>query len=252
MAEPLSLESARQSRGVSTYTELRDSVDGEAGTAWRTADREAESYQEFIQSLREDNRFSDEYKCAESWQRYLRSKEIVESNRQKAKEKLSQQAATARRFSIPMPREQGLHATSDSAIIASQNEASRLVRQLDRMRDTKSPFKPDPAEVLREEYGRGLGIGGIQGAAICRGVFSAAEELGVGTESVAGPHREKRHLDSLERAEQYERMSFAIGGTLREPPFRKPNDIPSQRFQDIFSKNRKAPLTKRPKKRQWK
>jgi hypothetical protein len=250
--QPLSMESARQSRGVSSYTELRDSVDGEAGTAWRTADKEAENYQQFIEGLRRDNRFSDEHKASEAWRRYLKSREVVESNRQKAKEKLSQNAATARRFSIPMPKETALHASSDQAVIAAQNEASRIVRQVDRSKSQPGPFKADPVETLRSEYGRGLGIGGVQGAAICRGVLSASEELGVGTESVVGPHREKRHLDSLERAENFERMSFSIGGSLREPPFKKPNDIAPQSFQDIFSKDKRAIGPRAPKKRQWK
>jgi hypothetical protein len=45
---------------------------------------------------------------------------------------------------------------------------------------------------------------------------------------------------------------FSIGGTLREPPFKKPNDVPPQSFQDIFSKSKAAPLTKKGRRRAWK
>jgi hypothetical protein len=112
-----------------------------------------------------------------------------------------------------------------SKLLASQNEATRIIRKLERSsaRQSSSPFKPNTAEALKEEYARGLEIGGMQGGVICRGVLMAADELGVDTSQVVDGFRKQRHHESLERARHAERVADLIGTRIKvEPPFPRP------------------------------
>ncbi len=59
---------------------------------------------------------------------------------------------------MPFPHEESPVTTDTSKLLASQNEAARVIRKLDRIAGSAAgPFKPDRMEVLRQEYGRGLG-----------------------------------------------------------------------------------------------
>ena len=179
------------------YEALRDSATGEAGTAWKAADREAEKLAALYQELREDPRYTDEHKAETAWAAYDRAAPKVKDGRAKAKELLQKQVRTGERFSLPFPEGEAPTTTDTQKLIATQNEASRIVRQVDRTQgDRKIPLKRKPADLLREEYGRGLEVGGVQGGAICRGVLEAARELGVDAHSLVDPHRKDRHRDS--------------------------------------------------------
>jgi hypothetical protein len=83
-------------------------------------------------------------------------------------------------------------------------------------------LKPDKLAVLREEYARGLETGGTQGGIVCRGVLAAADELGIDTDSVVDGFRKDRHRESLERAQRSEMLVGSIGGSVPEPPFKRP------------------------------
>ena len=127
--------------------------------------------------------------------------------------------------SIPVPAEEGVTTTDTAKLLASQNEAARVVRKIDRLQEgPKGPFKPDRVQVLREEYGRGLETGGVQGWATCRGVLDAADELGVDRHSVVDSFRKDRHRESFEWAAHAERLAGLIGGKVPEPPFAKPGE----------------------------
>ena len=122
-----------------------------------------------------------------------------------------------------MPEGESLITTDTSKLLASQNEASRIVRKLDRLATSGAgPFKRSPAEVLKQEYGRGLELGGVQGAAICRGTLEAADELGVDKEQVVDGFRRQSHRNALEDAERALMLTQHISKQVPEPPFPNP------------------------------
>lgn len=217
---------------MSAYEELRDGATGEGGDAWREADRLTGRLYDVYRELKEDPRYTDEHKADRAWERYEATKGRIEAGKTRAEELLEKQARSAERFSIPVLAEESVNTMDTAKLLASQNEASRVVRKIDRMEgNAKGPFAPDKMEVLRTEYGRCLETGGVQGGAICRGVLDAADELGVDRHSVVDPFRKDRHRESLERAEHAERLTSLIGGKVPEPPFAKPGErkrVPGQ------------------------
>lgn len=217
---------------MSTYEELRDNATGEGGDAWREADRLTGNLYGLYRELKADPCYTEEHKAERAWERYEAAKGKIEAGKAKARELLEKQAHSAERFSIPVPAEESVTTADTAKLLASQNEASRVVRKIDRMDGNgKGPFAPDRMEVLRTEYGRGLETGGVQGGAICRGVLDAADELGVDRHSVVDLFRKDRHRESLERAEHAERLVGLIGGKVPEPPFARPGErrrVPGQ------------------------
>lgn len=207
-----------------SYEQLRDQATGDGGEAWRAADRATGKLYALYRELKEDPRYSEEHKAEKAWESYEATKEKIEADKAKAKELLANQARSAERFSIPFPPGESLTTTDTSKLLASQNEASRVIRKLDRMEGGgKGSFKPDRLAVLKAEYRRGLETDGVQGAIICRGVLEAADELGMDKHSIVEGFRKDRHRESLERAQHNERLLDLIGGKVPEPPFAKPD-----------------------------
>ena len=71
---------------------------------------------------------------------------------------------------------------------------------MERKKESPGPFRPDVGGYLRQEYARGLEIGGIEGGSICRGTLRAAGELGVSQEEIIAPLRDDKHREAFERA----------------------------------------------------
>ncbi len=205
-----------------SYEELRDEATGEGGEAWRAADREESNLRALYRELKDDPRYSEEHKAETAWARYEAAKEKIAAGKAKARELLQKQARTNERFSLPFPDGEGPVTTDTNKLLASQNEQARIVRQVERRQKAPGPFKPDVAAMLKEEYGRGLEVGGVQGGATCRGVLEAARELGVDGHTVVEGFRKDRHRESFERAEHSERLVQLIGGRVPEPPFARP------------------------------
>jgi hypothetical protein len=247
-----------------TYEELRDSADGAGGDAWKAADREESNLRSLYRELKEDPRYTDEHKAEQAWKQYERTKDKIAAGKEKAKDLLQKQALSGERFSIPMPAEEALTTSDTQKLLASQNEATRIVRKIDRQ-DTgaKGPFKPDRTETLKQEYGRGLEVGGVQGGAICRGVLSVCDELGMDKHGVVDGFRKERHHESLERGAHSERLLDLIGGSAPEPPFPRPGERPGRGSNDPRRSStlllpKEAPLALKPtlgspgKRRPWK
>jgi hypothetical protein len=206
-----------------TYESLRESAGGTAGEAWRAADRAEANLRALYQELKDDPRYTEEHKAATAWERYEAAKDKITADKEKARELLQKQLRSAERLSVPLPGAEAVNTTDTDKLLASQNEATRLVRRIDRLEaGAKGPFKPDRVNVLKEQYQRGLEVGGVQGGAICRGVLLACEELGVNTDAVVDPFRKQTHRDSLEHAQHVERLLFTVGGKPPEPPFPRP------------------------------
>ena len=210
---------------MSTYEELRDGATGEGGDAWREADRRAGRLYALYRELKDDPRYTEEHKAEKAWAAYDADRAKIEGARAKAKEHLEKQARSGERFSIPMPPGEAIGTADTTKLLASQNEASRVVRKIDRIGASGKggPLKPNPLDVLRQEYGRALETGGAEGAIVCRGVLVAADELGIDTDSVVDGFRKDRHRESLERGEHAARLVQTIGGKVPEPPFSRPD-----------------------------
>jgi len=206
-----------------TYEQLRDSATGEAGEAWRRKDRAESELRTLYSTLKEDPRYTEQHKAEQAWQRYETAKEKIEADMVKAREGLAKQVRSGERFSIAMPEGESLIITDTAKLLASQNEASCIVRKLERLEGSGAGlFKRKPAEVLKSEYERGLQIGGVQGGAICRGVLEAADELGVDKNQVVDDFRRPSHRNALEDAERASRLTQLIGSRIPQPPFARP------------------------------
>jgi hypothetical protein len=191
-----------------TYEQLRDAASGDAGQAWRSADREESNLRALYRSLKEDPRYTEEHKAQKAWESYETAKEkIVAGSREKARESLKKQAQTAERLSIPLPDGEELITTDTSKLLAAQNEAARIIRKLERAGQSGGPFRPNRVEALKEKYARGLEVGEMEGGVICRGVLMAADELGADASAVVDEFRKQRHRKSLESAHHAQRLA---------------------------------------------
>ena len=218
---------------MSEYEKMRDQETGPAGQAWREADREEQRLRSLYEELREDPRYTEEHKRQQAWGAFLAAKEKIVAGHQQAREKLQEQARSAERFSVPLP-EGVSHIVKDaSELLAGQHEADRLLRKIEKLQG--GPFTPNNAEALKAEYGRGMEVGGVEGAAICRGVLSAAGELGVPVDAVVDDYRKDHHRESQERAQAANQAAFTIGTRIKEPPFPRPNDVPPQSLDNVLT-----------------
>jgi hypothetical protein len=207
-----------------SYEELRDSATGGGEEAWRQADREEGNLRRLYATLKEDPRWFEEYKAQKAWEASEAAKDKITDGRERAREMLEAQARSGERFGIPGPGGEALVTNDPQKLKASQNEAARIARKIDRIDNSGKggPLKPDRLAVLRGEYDRGLEVGGPQGGIVCRGVLAAADELGIDAGSVVDGFRKDRHRESLERGELAGRLARTVGGSVPEPPFARP------------------------------
>jgi hypothetical protein len=206
---------------LSSYESLRDSARGQAASLWKTADKEEASLGAYYEQLRDDPRFTEEHKSELAWGRYNQAKEKIVEGREKASEQLAADAATYHRQSLPMPGGEGPITQDLQKILVTQNETQRISRKLARLREAPGRFRPDITSTLRQEYGRGLEVGGVMGGALCRAVLAVCDEQGVDPDSVVDGFRKDRHRELIERAQHAEYLQNCLGRRVKEPPFAK-------------------------------
>ncbi len=220
---------------MSIYEQIRDQESGPAGQAWREADRQESELRNLYESLREDNRYTEEHKSRQAWDAWISKKDAILEGRKQAKETLQKQARSAERYSVPLPKDASSVVKDATELTAIQHEASRIKEKVQRLQETNPLSGGDKAEPLRAEYGRGMELGGVEGAAICRGTLSAAEDLGVPVDSVVDSFRKDHHRESQERAQAANQSAFTIGTRIKEPPFPRPDDVPPVPPQSLDS-----------------
>jgi hypothetical protein len=206
-----------------SYEGLRDSARGEAASLWKTADREEASLSRFYEELQHDPRYTSEHKSELAWARFNKAKAKIVESKAKASEQLANDAAVYRRQALPFPPSEGPITSDTQKILISQNESARLSRKLARMQDQATgPFRPDLTSALREEYERGLELGGVMGGSLCRAVLAVCDEVGVDADSVVDGFRAQRHRELIERAQHAEYLQGYLGKRVSPPPYPKP------------------------------
>src|SRR5829696_3365573 len=181
------LRGASESAAGESYEQMQESVPNtEARAAWKTADARTHQLSTLYRELKGDPRYTSTYKSEQAWQAYERALPHITEGRQRARTLLEKEAAHHEEMSTPRPKGELLRMSSETRLLAAQNQAARVVRMADRLekRSDGNPIgKPSLSGLLAEEYARGLKTGGVEGASTCKGVLMAAEELGVDPDS---------------------------------------------------------------------
>jgi hypothetical protein len=74
------------------------------------------------------------------------------------------------------------------------------LRKVERMKD--SPIRGiNHARTLKDEYQRGIEVGGVEGVAISKGTLMAADELGIAPEEFLNDLRTPEQLAELDKAQ---------------------------------------------------
>jgi hypothetical protein len=182
------------------------------------------------EQLTQDQDLTHEARTRRAQELFEQRRGSVEAAGKKARESILKQAKSAEQGSMPKPSGEGLTSSSSDRILLDQNEASRVIRTIERKKAAPGPFKHDTGAYLTQEYARGLEIGGVEGGAICRGTLRAADELGIDPDQVVDPLRDDKHRESLDRARRLYWFSDTVSESApaipRKLDGRKPKRVP--------------------------
>jgi hypothetical protein len=199
------------------------------------------------EGLENDERFTEEHRAQRAWEAYDRARPQVEEKGRAARENLLKAAEQYEQMSIPFPGRHQLRTEQVEHISLTQGERSRIMDLLayknptiERMQKEgkKTPSEPSPQDKLRDEYARGLDIGGPQGAAICRAVVQIAEDQGGSVDEIVGTHRTERQWDYLQSAAEARRQAGGIYTRVPQPNYPRPGG--PQSVEELASRKRSA------------
>jgi len=190
------------------------------------------------ESLDSDERYTDEHRATAAWQAYDESKPLIEQKANAAREKLLKSADEYELSSIPFPGGQSLRTNSVELLSLTQGERARIVERLGyeppniaRMKaagkNVPASAEARPANVLREEYARGLDIGGVQGGAICRAVISLAEDRGMSVDDIVDEHRRDWQRQRLQSAQDARIQARSVYSRVPLPSYKRPGGAKS-------------------------
>jgi hypothetical protein len=190
------------------------------------------------ESLDSDERYTDEHRATAAWQAYDESKSLIEQKAKSAREKLLESADRHELSSLPFPGGQSLRTDDVQLLALSQGERSRIVERLGyeppniaRMKaagkNVPASAEARPANVLREEYARGLDIGGPQGGAICRAVIGLAEDRGMNVDDIVDEHRRQWQRDYLQNAQEARIQARSVYSRVPLPNYSRPGGAKS-------------------------
>jgi len=199
------------------YESARNAVPEDLKERWIRIDQKARNLQQGYEGLQADDDLTAEAKSRRAQELYQRHKDDIEGGRKALRETQIKRAKTAEEFSIPRPSGEALVSQDTNKLLLDAAEGDRIVRTVERRTSTDGPLKVDVSDILREEYRRGLDVGGPAGGSICRGVLRAAHELGVDNEFI-NPLRSDRHRESLDDARRLLLAADALGGDAPKPP----------------------------------
>src|SRR5215204_7005973 len=224
-------DSRESSQGRRPSTNSGETLAWEAQAARRDLVRQYES-------LDSDERYTDEHRATAAWQAYDESKPLIEQKANAAREKLLASADEYELSSIPFPGGQSLRTNSVELLSLTQGERARIVERLGyeppniaRMKaagkNVPASAEARPANVLREEYARGLDIGGVQGGAICRAVISLAEDRGMSVDDIVDEHRRDWQRQRLQSAQDARIQARSIYSRVPLPSYKRPGGAKS-------------------------
>jgi len=203
------------------YERLRsdEAIPRDIREQWLSTDTAAGTLTRNYRRILEDGELTPEAKVARAQTLYQEQAPRVVEKKKRLRADLIKAAEGEEHSAIPFVRGASLNATNSNDVIAAQNEADRIVRQLERRADN-SPFGATRhSDFLQDEYKRGLEIGGAEGSALCRGALRAAHELGLGTGAEAEwLPREAKHHEHLDRARRLRYASDSISSEAPKPP----------------------------------
>src|SRR5215216_1161527 len=190
------------------------------------------------ESLDSDERYTDEHRATAAWQAYDESKSLIEQKAKSAREKLLESADRHELSSLPFPGGQSLRTDDVQLLALSQGERSRIVERLGyeppniaRMKaagkNVPASAEARPANVLREEFARGLDIGGPQGGAICRAVIGLAEDRGMNVDDIVDEHRRQWQRDYLQSAQDARIQARSVYSRVPLPNYSRPGGAKS-------------------------
>jgi hypothetical protein len=190
------------------------------------------------ESLEGDERYTDEHRASRAWEAYDKAKGTIESKASAAREKLLESAEDLERSSIPFPGGQSLRTDDVQLLALTQGERSRIVERLgykhpsiERMqragKRTPSSAEDRPANMLRQEYARGLDVGGPQGGAICRAVIGVAEDRGMNVDDIVDEHRREWQRDYLQNAQEARIQARSVYSRVPSPNYSRPGGAKS-------------------------
>src|SRR5215218_9984912 len=222
--------SGAQGRGTvpvrQSYEQVQESARGAGVDEWRAVDKARAELSELYHNLREDSRYSEEYKSETAWRRYEETREKIEALAPEARSKMLKSAENSERFSIPVPEKQGLITQDTDKLLLSAHERNRLEGLLNRAeRQAKGPFKTKPADILAREYERGLNEGGPGGGATVRAVIQLARDYGFDINAIVDAHRKPHHHGALEDAQAARMRANMLCRIVPQPPFPHPEQI---------------------------
>ncbi len=203
-----------------TYESIRDHeeiIPPGVREMWIKADQSERMLRYHYSKLTEDQDLTDEARVRRAGELYERHRPLIERQKKEAKDALVKAAKSAEKSSIPRPDGEALSSTDPTKLLLDQNEASRILRTIERRQNQSGPFRPSTDDLLRQEYTRGIEIGGTEGGAVCRGVLRASRELGMGDNWLDSVRNDSQRK-SLDNARRFEYFSGLISTSAPEPP----------------------------------
>jgi hypothetical protein len=223
---PVSTEQVSATPLRQSYEEIRDTAKGSGVDEWREVDRARAELGQLYLNLKEDARYSEEYKAETAWRQYQFAREKAERLAPEAREKMLRSADGLERQSIPMPAEQGLVTKDVDKLMLTAHERNRLERLVERKEKVGSgPFKADPMATLASEYERALSQGGPGGGATCRAIVELCRDYGYDVDQIVDKHRKHYHHGALQDAEQNRMRARMVSRSVPRPPFPHPEEL---------------------------
>ena len=119
---------------MENYEDLKQSpiLPQEAKEAWILADQASGLLTQRYEKLISNESLNNSFRSSRAQELYEDQKGKIEAKKKKAREMLLKHARFAEQSSIPRPAGEGLTTKDSSKLLADQNEASRLIRTIER------------------------------------------------------------------------------------------------------------------------
>jgi len=206
---------------IATYENVQGDARGPGVEEWRQVDRARSDLSELYRTLSEDGRNAQEFKTEKAWAAYEKTRAHVDKLAPLARRKMLKGAESLERMSIPTPEGEALVSKDTNKLLLTAHERGRLeglISRQHKMAD-KGPLKgKSPADVLKEEYERGLRDGGPGGGATVRAVIGLVRDWGLDINAIVDARWSDHHRGALEDAHSARMRADMVGRTVPEPP----------------------------------